>query len=143
MTAMTNVYLRDNQVISVPCAGRGGITYETGPVRIEEPKAEDVASAISECLEISKGQMGTSVPNLRGYKSPVMAALKLKSLSKFYVNVAMCAVYINDGKHMVLPYTPARDGRGFEMRELAKAVDAEQLGQAVLDVLLAAPRLNP
>jgi hypothetical protein len=73
----------------------------------------------------------------------VLAAVKLKTLSKFYVNVAMCSVYINDGITMVLPFTPARDGRGFEIREQARAVDANQLGQVVLDVLLAAQRLNP
>jgi len=143
MTAMTNVYLRDNQIIAAPCAGRGGITYETEPVEITEPDAQAVAAAVSRCLDVSRGQMGTPVPNLRGYKSPVLAALKVKSLSKFYVNIAMCAVYVNNGTTMVLPYTPARDGRGFEIREQAKPVDATQLGESVLGMLQAAPRLNP
>ncbi len=142
MNALVNVYLREGQVIVAPCAGGGGVTYEIEPVLLAPPVSDDVRTAVTESLEVSERHMPAPLPNLRGYRSPVLAKLRLRSLRQFYQNVALCAVYRNDSGVAIQAYEPARDGKGFQPTgDPLMVPEPARLCELILQTLETSPRL--
>lgn len=144
MNALVNVYLRDEQLIVAPCAGGGGVTYEIEPVLLAPLQPDDVAAAVRSSLQVSSRHMPAPVPNLRGYRSPVMAKLGVRSLRQFYRNIAYCSVYENAVALAVQAFIPAGDGKGFQLAgEPLPVSDETRLGELVVQTLEASERLNP
>jgi hypothetical protein len=144
MNGLVNIYQRDEQIIIAPCAGGGGVSYEIEPVVLVPPLPDQVGAAITASLQFSAGHMGKPVPNLRDYRSPVLARVRLRSLRQFYRNIAFCSVYRDQDTVLIQPYRPARDGKGFELHDGPQTVaDPALLGEAVLQILNDLPRLNP
>lgn len=146
MNGYVNVYLRDEQVIVVPCGGRGGLYYEVVPVLTTQPEADSVESAILEALDASARTAGQPDPDLRSYRTPVLAHLGVKSIRKFYRNIALCTVYRESGRDAVVlqPKRPPKDNRGFERNGPPRELPGDvSLGAFLLRILEESPRLNP
>jgi hypothetical protein len=75
------VYIRGNTAYVVPHAGTGGLRIEIEPVVAVPAEKDHLATALEEASRRASNLSGT--PNLRNYKSPVLAAAGVASLSKF------------------------------------------------------------
>lgn len=84
------------------------------------------------------------MPDLRGYKSPVLRTLGITSLRQFYKDLRLCSVYTDNQQIFLQRYRPARDGRGFELVGLpVEVIKPNDLGQLIDEALRDSDVLNP
>jgi hypothetical protein len=127
------IYRLDNRVAVVPLEGCGPVTYEIGPVAvIEEGDAAGLARGTSEALQASRLDLPT-IPNLRGYASPVLAALGVsrQSLEK---RARRAVVHTAPTGTRVESNVRAPDGRGLVVgstEELPAGAPPEDIATAI------------
>ncbi|MEW8508358.1 MAG: hypothetical protein AB2598_16815 [Candidatus Thiodiazotropha sp.] len=130
------IFLRQGEIIVVPQGGGGGDFFDSEPILVVPPIADEVQAAVSASIKVSLASPYVE-QRPKGWKSPLLKRFGIRKEKDFNEGAQMCLVLEDKGKLEVERWVPRRDGRGFEQApEGARPLRNEQeLGEAVLKAL--------
>jgi hypothetical protein len=145
MPGRAALYLRDGKVIVVPQAECGDAQLDMAPVRVVDSEANAVSAAIADALEVSSTARSPTPGSDDRDTSPLLAAVRARSLRHFYRGATHCRVIEEDHALRVLECGPAIDRGSFEPtgHQPRVVADLRALGPVVIDCLQQARRMPP
>ena len=137
-----SVYVRGTKVYVAPQFGGSGLRVDMEPVITATTEEHDLASALQTALTAA-ASLGPAhpIPNLRTYRSPVLATAGFTSAKQFETGLKYSTVHKSPEGFRIQRYQPAPHGQGFEAKEppvvLSGTVTMDDLAKLILKSLYA------
>jgi len=130
------VYIRGVKIYVVLQLGGPGLRIDVGPVITTAADEGGLADGIRQGLEIEVSDEQREMPNLRTYRSPVLSAAGVDSISKFEKGLTYITFRKTPERIEIQPYRCAPGGRGFQAhgkpRELPTNTSMLEIARAIL-----------